>query len=80
MKSIEGELSRIIYVEMVYIGHFLLQEGTPEEVTMLVLKKISEAKFDSVTSELETINDDFEVLPVSSSERMQTIRNGSTSS
>ena len=40
-------------------------EKTEEgERTMLVLKKISEAKLDPKTSELETINDNFEVIPV----------------
>jgi hypothetical protein len=66
IKELEGELSRVIYVEMVYIGHY---EETKEgqTTTTLVLKKMAEAKIDSQTSELETINDNFEVIPVGSS-------------
>lgn len=41
---------------MVYIGHFVDEK---DKKTKLVLKKITEAKFDAVTSELETINDNF---------------------
>lgn len=54
MKEIEGELNRVVYIEMVYIGHFE-EEGKVN----LVLKKMTEAKFDTNTSELETINDNF---------------------
>ena len=69
---------RVIYLEMVYIGHYV-EKSEKRDVTMLVLKKITEAKIDPQTSELETINDNFEILPVGINKYMQATRKGSTS-
>ena len=63
IKEIGGAISRVVYSESVYICHFG-EEGAEVVQTMLALKRVSEAKINSETAEIETFDDKFEVLPL----------------
>lgn len=50
-------------MENVYVGHFT-EVNEKGEITYLIMKKLNESKIDAETSEIETKNDDFELIPV----------------
>ena len=70
-----GPIKRMHTTDCAYVAHYIEQEQTK-----VLVKKLTEATIKGEGTELETVDDNFEVLAVGRLGMMQGMRPGSTSS
>jgi hypothetical protein len=58
-----GKVERVILTEAVYVGHIVTEGGIN-----LAIKKVNEAKINLASSEIETNDDNFELISVGSTQ------------